>query len=381
MSTTKTTEPFDARALARELASELGMHGEDDFDTHGPTLTAALTRAFTAGRASLSGRLWADREALVEKMSAAFEEKFETFGSLAGLRAALATVEHHLGVSREAADSEAAALRQRVEVLEGAAWTRGVQQALNVVRSAQVDADKTAAEASSSGNDEDYEYAEHAFSMCLRIAREINALQPPAPTGGDGGQPPGVSREGTGEGGKSARWRVGRKLGRTLYRDDECVGMLDTPELGAEVVAALNGAAPTPAVPGGAGRGTEGLTIREAQRNQPWTVPYSREVTKAESLLPHILASHCVLHAAKTMGKLAAVFEALDHVNEPTPTQAQLATVRDMSADLFTEALRFANLYGFDLEAELLRRRSEKNLPGPKPGSGTTGEPVTRGDK
>jgi len=35
-------------------------------------------------------------------------------------------------------------------------------------------------------------------------------------------------------------WRTGRKLGRTLYRDEVCVGMVDTPELAAEVVAALN---------------------------------------------------------------------------------------------------------------------------------------------
>lgn len=36
------------------------------------------------------------------------------------------------------------------------------------------------------------------------------------------------------------RWRTGRKLGRTLYLDDEVVGMIDTPELAAEIVAAMN---------------------------------------------------------------------------------------------------------------------------------------------
>lgn len=35
-------------------------------------------------------------------------------------------------------------------------------------------------------------------------------------------------------------WRVGRKLGRTLYRDDACVGMVDTPELAAQIAAAMN---------------------------------------------------------------------------------------------------------------------------------------------
>lgn len=36
-------------------------------------------------------------------------------------------------------------------------------------------------------------------------------------------------------------WRVGRKLGRTIYRGDQIVGMADTPELAAEIVRAMNG--------------------------------------------------------------------------------------------------------------------------------------------
>jgi hypothetical protein len=33
-----------------------------------------------------------------------------------------------------------------------------------------------------------------------------------------------------------ATWRVGRKLGRTIYKDDVCIGMVDTPELAEEIV-------------------------------------------------------------------------------------------------------------------------------------------------
>lgn len=36
-----------------------------------------------------------------------------------------------------------------------------------------------------------------------------------------------------------AEWRTGRKVGRTIYRDEVLVGVMDTPELAAEVVAAL----------------------------------------------------------------------------------------------------------------------------------------------
>ena len=110
------------------------------------------------------------------------------------------------------------------------------------------------------------------------------------------------------------------------------------------------------------------LTIREAQRVQPWTVPYAEGLEQARRyLMPHALASHCVLNAAKTVGKLAAVFEALDHPAPGStwahsrPTDAQMATIRAMSADLMTEAMRFANLFGFDLATELLARQAEKN--------------------
>ena len=38
-----------------------------------------------------------------------------------------------------------------------------------------------------------------------------------------------------------SEWRVGRTLGRTLYRDDVCVGMVDTSAIAAEIVALMNG--------------------------------------------------------------------------------------------------------------------------------------------
>lgn len=41
-------------------------------------------------------------------------------------------------------------------------------------------------------------------------------------------------------------WRVGRKLGRTLYLNNVCVGMIDTAELAAEIVASMNPHPPTP---------------------------------------------------------------------------------------------------------------------------------------
>ena len=39
---------------------------------------------------------------------------------------------------------------------------------------------------------------------------------------------------------ESVRWRVGRKVGRTVYCDDALVGLMDTPAIAANVVACLN---------------------------------------------------------------------------------------------------------------------------------------------
>jgi len=122
------------------------------------------------------------------------------------------------------------------------------------------------------------------------------------------------------------------------------------------------------------------LTIHQAQQNQPWTVPYSAGVRVAAeggyldalenrghpALVPHILGSHCVLHAAKSIGKIAAVYEARDHDNGNLQEWAGLriehkAQIRKMAADLMTAALRFANLEGFDLAEALVERVKEKN--------------------
>lgn len=114
------------------------------------------------------------------------------------------------------------------------------------------------------------------------------------------------------------------------------------------------------------------LTIEFAQRNQPWTVSYSPGVIRAANVwdvqpgadvradVPHILASHNVLHAAKTVGKLAAVFERLDHTGQLASVE-DIGVIADMAADLLTEALRLANLYRFDLAAVFVRRVEEKN--------------------
>jgi hypothetical protein len=124
------------------------------------------------------------------------------------------------------------------------------------------------------------------------------------------------------------------------------------------------------------------LTIKQAQDRHPWNtlnggygaVPYSAGVRRAEVMpggVSHIQGSHAVLHAMKSVGKLSAVFEALDH-RDVAPaalafnhrfklTDEQTSALKAASADLVTAALRIAHLYDFDLSYELERRAVEKN--------------------
>jgi hypothetical protein len=61
------------------------------------------------------------------------------------------------------------------------------------------------------------------------LGKAALGVSPVAPTSaGEGSEEPALS------------WRVGRKLGRTLYREDLCVGMVDTPELAADIVKRMN---------------------------------------------------------------------------------------------------------------------------------------------
>lgn len=104
------------------------------------------------------------------------------------------------------------------------------------------------------------------------------------------------------------------------------------------------------------------LTISDAQKFQPWTVSYSFFLVESvkNGGMPHLYASHTVLHAIKSLGKLAAVFERLDHTGKQVNVDDVL-TIGKMSADLITAALRFANLYGIDIAKVLVERIEEKN--------------------
>ena len=117
------------------------------------------------------------------------------------------------------------------------------------------------------------------------------------------------------------------------------------------------------------------MTLRDMQLSQPWNVPYSKgfDLASTGRMLPHLHATHAVLHASKSIGKLAAVFEALDHRDFTMRTEEEAQTIQNMAADLVTVALRLANLYNFDIETVLCERVKEKNGIGFSADDGSTG--------
>jgi hypothetical protein len=98
------------------------------------------------------------------------------------------------------------------------------------------------------------------------------------------------------------------------------------------------------------------------QANLPWTIPYSREFDAAKLLLPHLDMQHAMIHVAKSMGKLAAMFDHADHARQHSPEA--IADVRNLVADLVVCALRMANVSpwgAFGLWEAVIERLGSRN--------------------
>jgi hypothetical protein len=101
------------------------------------------------------------------------------------------------------------------------------------------------------------------------------------------------------------------------------------------------------------------MTIHEAQQHQPWMVPYGEHkwwVVNNEGRL-----KHCILHAQKSLGKIATVAENLDHAERGWLTDDELSEVGDLAADLVSAALQIGTVVGRGIAHALARRVLEKN--------------------
>jgi hypothetical protein len=115
----------------------------------------------------------------------------------------------------------------------------------------------------------------------------------------------------------------------------------------------------------------EELTLYQAQRQQPWTVPYGEHkwwVTNDEGRL-----KHCLAHAQKSLGKIATVIEKLDHENHQWLSDAECDAVGDMAADLVSVAIQIGTVVSRSVAHALVRRVTEKNGAALDPKGGTYG--------
>lgn len=115
----------------------------------------------------------------------------------------------------------------------------------------------------------------------------------------------------------------------------------------------------------------ENLTLYGAQCEQPWTVPYGKGkwwVTDNEGRL-----KHCLAHAMKTMGKIAAIIERLDHQDRQWLLDDECDEVGDLAADLVSVALQIGTTVSRSVAHALVRRVAEKNGVVLDPKGGTYG--------
>jgi hypothetical protein len=107
------------------------------------------------------------------------------------------------------------------------------------------------------------------------------------------------------------------------------------------------------------------MKISELQERQPWVIPYSPEFIDSQRREGHRYLTHDLLHVYKSLGKIAALAERIDHGREPNMTVDELA---GEVADLVICALHIASnnpLGAFSLQGAVLTaidRRNGSNL-------------------
>lgn len=103
----------------------------------------------------------------------------------------------------------------------------------------------------------------------------------------------------------------------------------------------------------------EDLTLYQAQKQQPWTAPYGQNkwwVTDNEGRL-----KHCLLHAQKSLGKVATIVEVLDHADRQWLTDRECDQIGDLAADLVSTAIQIGTVVSRSIAHALVRRVTEKN--------------------
>lgn len=112
---------------------------------------------------------------------------------------------------------------------------------------------------------------------------------------------------------------------------------------------------------------TEQVAISEIQSTLPWEIEYSKEFQ--ESQVAHKEFQHALTHIFKSAGRLAALVESGDHVNNSPEwhyycDNLEVWDTQDWIADMVICAMRMANVCPsgkFDLGAAVISRISTRN--------------------
>ncbi len=99
----------------------------------------------------------------------------------------------------------------------------------------------------------------------------------------------------------------------------------------------------------------EDPTIRNIQKQLPWTIKYSRDFRANPQ--SHKDFSHALIHTIKASGKISATIDDLDHRRECVENYPKFI------ADLVICAMRMANTAPepFDLQEAVIERLESKN--------------------
>lgn len=102
-----------------------------------------------------------------------------------------------------------------------------------------------------------------------------------------------------------------------------------------------------------------GLSLNHIQKHLPWTLPYTTAFQASNNGEGHRFLMHDIMHVQKSLGKIAAMAERIDH-GKP---ESGLA-LADNVADLVICALHIANTnpFGrFDLGAIVVKKLEDRN--------------------
>ena len=101
----------------------------------------------------------------------------------------------------------------------------------------------------------------------------------------------------------------------------------------------------------------DNLTIRDIQKQLPWTIKYSRDFRANPQ--SHKDFAHALTHLVKASGKIASIVDDLDHRRESN----ELEGYEKYVADLVVCAIRMAKTspLPFDLHSAVIERIESKN--------------------